>query len=152
MLLHTILKSSYISRLKHNKKINWKPSISDAQQSTILHCITISQLNSKVEELKKRYLEKGLTFQPIIIVIGDNLTSLTNFYTFYDGIVYKFPTFLKSLDITFKLMQVMNFEYPIEGKNVYLFIENFFFNFNLNANPNVTKLLQYLRLEKNDKL
>ena len=85
-----------------------------------------------------------MSFQPIIVVVGADKKNLNQFFTVFDGIFYKFSSFLKCLDTTFKLFHVMNFKYPIEGKNVYCFIENLFYNFDTFKNPNIANLINYL--------
>ena len=148
VLLHAILKPPVVGvGKKGGKKSKWKPSIIDSQESSILYCISPSNYITKVDKLKLKYLEKGLTFQPVIIVIGEQKVKLQYFYVHYDGILYKFTSFLKCLDIVFKLFHVMNFEYPVEGKNVYNFIEHFFYKFKTDKNANVTGILEYLKSE-----
>lgn len=145
-LLHSILKPPIVPIGKKGiKRGKWKPSIIDAQVACVLHCGSVCDYLSKIEEIKKKYLEKGITFQPVMVVIGEQKSALQSFLCYYDGILYKFNSFLKCLDITFKLYHVMNFEYPKEGKNVYNFIETFFYNFNNVINSNVTNVLNHLK-------
>lgn len=146
LLLHAVLKPPILAiRKKDIKRTKWKPSIIDSQESCIIYCLSASQYMSKIDQLKQKYLQKGLTFQPVMIVIGEGTTDLKSFFCYYDGILYKFNSFLKCLDVSFKLFHVMNFEYPKEAQNVYNFIETFFYNFKTEVNCNVSNILQILK-------
>lgn len=144
--IHVLLKPPIISVGKNeSKKSKWKPSIKDAQDSCFLYCSSILDYTVKVENLRQKYHTKGLTLQPIIIVIGKEKTELEYFYSYYDDVLYKFSTLLKCLDSTFKLFHVLNFNYPKEGKQLYLFLESFFYNFACQPNANINSLTCSLR-------
>jgi hypothetical protein len=55
-------------------------------------------------------------------VIFDDVQNKSYYIRFYD-VSYKVPTILKSIDITFKIFQVLNLSYPMESNNVWLFIQ-----------------------------
>lgn len=150
LLLHALLKPPLISiqQASGGKRLKWKPSISDAQNSTVLHCESINDYQRKYDELKTKTMEKKLTLQPIILVIGPDLASLVNFYVLFDGILYKVSTFLKALDTIFKLYHVLNFEYPAEAKNLYNFIQSYFFDIECLSTPNIVLLINYLKTVK----
>ncbi|XP_055911273.1 uncharacterized protein LOC129945512 [Eupeodes corollae] len=144
--IHVLLKPPIISVGKNeSKKSKWKPSIKDAQDSCFLYCSSILDYTVKVENLRQKYHTKGLTLQPIIIVIGKEKKELEYFYSYYDDVLYKFSTLLKCLDSTFKLFHVLNFNYPKEGKQLYLFLESFFYNFACQPNANINSLTCSLR-------
>ncbi|XP_067616172.1 uncharacterized protein [Eurosta solidaginis] len=150
LLLHAVLKPSMISVQQANagKRLKWKPSIGDAQNATVLHCECINDYQRLYEELKLKAMGKELPLQPIILVIGPDIASLASFCILFDGILYKVPTFLKALDTIFKLFHVLNFEYPAEAKNLYTFIQHYFFDIECIATPNIVLLTSYLQTVK----
>lgn len=119
-----------------------KPSIIEAQESTILFCCDLTEFQEKLTRIKQKCLEKGLLLQPIIVIIGDRKFNYCLCY--YNGIIYKFNSFLKCLDITFKLFRVLNLTYPVEGKHVWYFIESYFYSFETYRSPNLIGLINDL--------
>lgn len=64
--------------------------------------------------------------------------------TYYQHIKYKFSTFLKALDICFKIFHVFNLEYPKEGYWAWLFIQKFFFHIDTTYDKINSKLITLL--------
>ncbi|XP_036336282.1 uncharacterized protein LOC118746541 [Rhagoletis pomonella] len=151
LLLHAILKPSLISvgQTSGEKRLKWKPSICDAQAVTLLHCSSINDYQRMYHELKIKLNQKNLPLQPLLLVVGEKLTQLDSFYVIFDSIIYKVPTFLKSLDTLFKIFHVLNLEYPIQAKSIYNFIESYFFGIADCAHPNVITLKNYLKDTQN---
>ncbi|XP_036345165.1 uncharacterized protein LOC118754404 [Rhagoletis pomonella] len=151
LLLHAILKPSLISvgQTSGEKRLKWKPSICDAQAVTLLHCSSINDYQRMYHELKIKLNQKNLPLQPLLLVVGEKLTQLDSFYVIFDSIIYKVPTFLKSLGTLFKIFHVLNLEYPIQAKSIYNFIESYFFGIADCAHPNVITLKNYLKDTQN---
>ncbi|XP_055855441.1 uncharacterized protein LOC129918752 isoform X2 [Episyrphus balteatus] len=154
LLLHAVIKPPFISinvsssDNDGNKKRKWKPTISDAQNATVMHCLTEMDFQIKYEELKSEASQNNTILQPILAVIGEDLTDLESFYVLYDCILYKVDTFIKSLDILFKIYYVMNFEFRVETKHVYEFIESYFYKIKSPSNPNIISLINYINDNK----
>lgn len=49
-----------------------KVTIKDAQDSFTLRVPTINDFDHCLEELKSKHFNKGLTLQPLIVVVGHN--------------------------------------------------------------------------------
>ncbi|XP_067629384.1 uncharacterized protein [Eurosta solidaginis] len=150
LLMHSILKPPLIStgNTPNSKRFKWKPSICDAQNVTVLHCEYINDYQRRYDELKGKAMEKCTTLQPLILVIGEELKSLESYYIVSDGVLYKVPTFVRALDILFKLFHVFNLKYPIEAKFLYDFMEKYFFKFDCSVNSNLLLLINYLENAK----
>lgn len=69
---------------------------------------------------------KGITNQPLIIAVGP-LEKLTHFYVSLDDFLYKVNSFKKALSIAYKIYQVLDIQYPKGGKQVWEFIQAYFF-------------------------
>lgn len=100
MLLHAVLLPPRLSKTE-------KPTITDAQQDIVTHIVAENNVSYKLEEFVKTVKK----IQPSIIVIGPTIETLTDFYTYFDGIMYKLPTFARCLDIVLKICIVFNLEY-----------------------------------------
>ncbi|XP_067613875.1 uncharacterized protein [Eurosta solidaginis] len=150
LLMHSILKPPLIStgNTPNSKRFKWKPSICDAQNVTVLHCEYINDYQRRYDELKSKAMEKCTTLQPLILVIGEELKSLESYYIVFDGVLYKVPTFVRALDLLFKLFHVFNLKYPIEAKFLYDFMEKYFFKFDCSVNSNLLLLINYLENAK----
>lgn len=72
-------------------------------------------------------MKKGLATQPLIVVIGA-ATSLAKFYISCFGKLYEFNNFLKTVAVAFKMYNVIKFEYPKPCKQVWEFIQCYFFD------------------------
>ncbi|KAF5298895.1 hypothetical protein FQR65_LT09547 [Abscondita terminalis] len=145
-LLHCILKPCKIINTAKNKgtKNNWKPSIVDSQYSQFQFLTTVNDLQRKIEERRNKYKSVNLQVQPFIIVIGEDEEHLSQFYVWYENIIHKFETFLKSLDYCFKIFHCFNFVYPPESELVWTFIQKYFYNINLDIDNNSPVLSNFI--------
>lgn len=99
------------------------------------------------QKICKHYLEKN-TFQPVILVIGEDLSTLKEFFVYVDGTILKCSTFLSALDTCFKIFHIFNLEYPCHCQRVYLFIQKFIFSINTphdKSSPKISGLISYLK-------
>lgn len=154
LLLHAVIKppllsTKLLSQDNSNKKRKWKPSISDAQNATIMHCITKIDFQIKYEQLKLEASQAMKTVQPLLVVIGKELTNLDEFYVIFDCVTYNLPSFVKALDILFKVYCVMNIGFRVEAKYLYELIETYFFKIKNTSNPNIISLVNQLQHNKN---
>lgn len=60
---------------------------------------------------------------PFIIVVSDNIQSLTNFIVYFDTIKYEFSSFHKAIDVLFKIYATFGINYPIESSNIYYYMQ-----------------------------
>lgn len=81
--------------------------------------------------------------QPFLIVIGQTNDTITSTYVFVNDVLYPVTNFLKGLSLLFKIFQVLNFEYPEESKQIWYFIEEFFFGFKA-ANNKTSDCISFL--------
>lgn len=62
-------------------------------------------------------------------MIGQTNDTITSTFVFVNDVLYPVRNFLKGVSFLFKIFQVLNFKYPEESKQIWFFIEEFFFEF-----------------------
>ncbi|KAM7350821.1 uncharacterized protein ACRADG_009264 isoform 2-T2 [Cochliomyia hominivorax] len=128
---------------KNSKKV----SIPDANDSFVIHLLTIDNYEIILGQQKEKYYNKNLTIQPFLIVVGQSIYTLEEFYVYFNNILFKFDSFLKSLDVCFKIMNTLSLEYPKACQGPWLFIEEYFYEIKgkIVKPTNVYSLLNYLK-------
>lgn len=106
-----------------------------------MHLTSSSQIPSFITKRTDELLAEKRKLQPFIIVIGANLFTLQEFYIFYFGTHYKVNSFLKAIDVCFKLFFVLNQRFPPECELLWLFIQQFIFEIKLKTDATNAKLL-----------
>lgn len=90
-----------------------------------------SDMETKIQKRKQHLLDKRLKFQPIIIVLcSKDLRECKSFYVYFDRIYQEFSTFIEALDFMFKLTHVLNLEYSEDCRQVWMFIQKYFYEIN----------------------
>lgn len=152
--IYTVLLNSVIlptARFTNKStKLSKKVSIPDANESFIVHLTTINNYEKVISELREKYYNISLTVQPLIIVVGVSIYNLQHFYVYFDNTLLKFDSFLKSLDVCFKIIQILSLEYPKGCSGPWLFIQEYFYEISLphdRSVSNVCSLLNYLRTQ-----
>ncbi|KAK4877981.1 hypothetical protein RN001_010487 [Aquatica leii] len=132
LLIHALLPPSvkYISK-ENNKKIILKSTIKDSQDSMFLHVKTLNDFDNRVEHLKNHLTERNESLQPIIVVVGIDLLTITNYYVIYDQVKYKFQNCLSAIDACFKIFHVLNLKYPVSSINTWTFFQKYFYEIHL---------------------
>lgn len=146
LLLHTVLQPTLrlTTKTATGGKGTWVPTIKNAQDSTVLLVSTINDVDNQLEQLRQRCLLLGLTLQPLIVAVGPDATSATVFVVYYQQIKYKLTSFLKALDICFKIFHVFNLEYPKEGYWVWLFVQKFLYCIDTPYDKTNSKFITFL--------
>lgn len=134
--------------LEKSTQIKRKISIPDAIESFVIHLTTISDYQNIITGLREKYYNIGLTVQPFIIVVGINIFELNEFYVYFDNNLLKFDSFLTSLEVCFKLFQVLSLEYPKGCGGPWLFIQEYFYEILLKKDhklPTICSLINFLK-------
>lgn len=112
------------------------------------------QTGADIEEVHRqkidRLYEMGLTVQPYIIGVGNDLTDVRNFYIMVDKIRYRFDSPLKALDICFKIFMTWYVNYPVESQQVWLFIQYAIYQLKTDRDiikPHVNKIMQRINIK-----
>lgn len=98
--------------------------------------------SSEIEETITRRQEKlqkiGLHLQPFIIVVGTSLREISGRYIVLNNIRYEVTSLLKAVGACFKIIFVLNAEYPSECKHVWQFIQEALFQLDTKFEKNYT--------------
>lgn len=105
------------------KRQTTKYTIQDSQQSFLYLAKTSHEIKEWIYFLKS----KKTAIQPFVFAIGDDITSIKEIYTYFDGIKYKFFNIIRAVDICFKIFYMFNLNFPEESVMVWSFIETYFY-------------------------
>lgn len=114
--------------LSSSNASRWKPSIKDSQDSFVVHLTTINNLEKIVSDKRKKCEILQRTLQPFIIIEGETISKINNFYIYFDNIYLKLNTFVQCVDACFKIFQVFSLKYPVECDQVWTFLQQYFYN------------------------
>ncbi|XP_070071050.1 uncharacterized protein [Drosophila takahashii] len=149
-ILHAILKPTARKVVKkgNNEKIGVKVTIQDSRQSFFAQFSSSAELESAIKEKIEEQLKCNECLQPIICGIGPTVLEATEFFVYYADIYYKFTNILSAIESCFKLFYVLDLKYPESCKLVWLFFQEYFFNFKLSdkdIHPSVKSLINDLK-------
>ncbi|XP_062710812.1 uncharacterized protein LOC134288897 [Aedes albopictus] len=130
---------STVMRLPNGKK--WKPSLVESSESTILHLRTLADYETELSRLSRQNLLRGLPDYPVIVVVGPSIEQVNQFFVSYKDIAYKAETFIKALDITFKVYKAYGISFPIEANGPWNFMAYMFYDFEPPENGNKARIL-----------
>lgn len=147
LLLHALLPPTIKHVVKRdNKKLIVKSTIKDSQDSFFIHVTVNNDFDRKINAQRSLLLNRDETLQPLIIGIGNDLLSITEFIVFYDNVKYTFNNFIAALDCCFKIFHALDLHYPKDSNCFWLFIETFLFEMKCDENltPSILCLIQDL--------
>lgn len=113
----------FVRKDLNGKKSTSKFTIKDSQESFVYVAVSIGALEDHIEFLKKR----SENVQPFIAVIGPTILKFTDIFIYFDGIKLPFKTFVRAVDICFKIFYLFNLEYPPASCIFWNFIQNYFY-------------------------
>nr|XP_029722784.1 uncharacterized protein LOC109401945 [Aedes albopictus]XP_029735446.1 uncharacterized protein LOC115270278 [Aedes albopictus]XP_029735448.1 uncharacterized protein LOC109414846 [Aedes albopictus] len=138
VLIPYILPSSVLTL---QNKFKWKPSYVESRNSFVFWVKNITDMQSEVESHHKSRLEKrGLQRCPLVVIIGSELNKLNYFIVSFGDAYYRLPTFLKALDVCYKLFQTYLLEFPPESAGSWNLIGHVIYGSQLN-DSNRAKIL-----------
>lgn len=101
---------------------------------------SLTELEKHMEGLTSRYKSKGIALAPLVIVVAENLAKPSVFLVNTGGVFYQLPTFLKALDVCFKIFKAYDIPYPRESAGAWNLIGHCLYGFSPEA-QNQTKVL-----------
>ncbi|XP_053691660.1 uncharacterized protein LOC128740159 [Sabethes cyaneus] len=93
-------------------KIRWKPTILESKESILVYVQNQPFLESTLARLFNAWRSKGVPAVPLIVVFGEDKINLTGFTVWTNAVPYKFPNFLKALDICIKFYMTYDIDFP----------------------------------------
>ncbi|XP_062538250.1 uncharacterized protein LOC134206538 [Armigeres subalbatus] len=118
---------STVTRLPNGNK--WKPSLQECRESSILHLKSLADYETELSRLGRLNLSRGLPDHPVIVVVGATIDHINQFFVSYKDIAYRAETFLKALDVVFKIYTAYALRFPIEASGPWNFIAYTLFDF-----------------------
>lgn len=119
----------------------WKPSIQERYESSILHLTSLADYETEISRLSKQNLQRGLPDHPVVVVVGATVEQIDQFLVSYKAIAYKTETFLKALDVAFKIYTAYGISFPIEATGPWNFIAHTLYDFSPPDNGDKPRIL-----------
>lgn len=140
-LLHAVLAptSKKVTRDENGKKNQIKYSIKDSQDSFIVFGESVEAMQHHLQILKTQ----GNPIQPFILIVG-SIFAQREILVYFDTVMYKVHSVLRSVEICYKIFHLFNLEYPTQSYIVWLFIQNFLFGLKTTFDKPHPKLAQVL--------
>lgn len=112
-----------VSKQENGRKTITRFTITDSQESFVLR---VASYEEAEDHLRHRKL-KNEPIQPFIIVIGEDITKIIDTYIYFDGVKIMLKSFIRAVDVCFKIYHLFNLEYPKASSTFWNFIEIYFF-------------------------
>lgn len=128
------------SVLTLSDKSKWKPSYIESRNSFVFWVKNITDLQSQVDAHHEIRLKRGLPRCPLVVVVGPELTKLNFFIVSFGDSYYQLPTFLKALDVCYKLFKTYQLEFPTEGAGSWNLVGHVIYGFQLKDSNRATIL------------
>lgn len=140
-LLHALFAptSKKNTRDEQGKKNLIKYSIKDSQDSFIVFGESVDVMQQHLEQLRNR----GDPIQPFILIVG-TIFSHKEIIVYFDSILYKVHSILRSIEVCYKIFHLFNLEYPCQSSIVWLFFQNYFYGETSSFDKPNPKLIQIL--------
>lgn len=104
---------------------NWKITLPESFTFMILHCKTENSLDIEIEKRRKLVMDNKATFQPMIAVFGDSLSSVIDkFCIVFDDIKYFSSDFIISLATLLKIYELFGLAFPGPSTNVFHYLQH----------------------------
>ncbi|XP_055850568.1 uncharacterized protein LOC129915128 [Episyrphus balteatus] len=94
-------------------------TIKDSQNSFVWIGNTIQAIEDHIAFLNKM----GENIQPFIIVHGVSILNFSEIFLYFDGVKFPFNSFIRAVDICYKIFYLFNLEYPTACSSFWGFIE-----------------------------
>lgn len=116
-------------------KTKCKPALIDSRNSFIYWIENVTDLKSKVDDLQQQRCNRYRSDRcPHLVVVGTALTELAFFFVAFGDTFYQLPTFLKALDVCFKIFKSYGLKFPKEVSGPWHLINHVGYGFPLEGN------------------
>lgn len=125
-------------QIQNNKRHRIKHLSSDSHRSYIIEGKTIGDCEEELMTHSKKPI------QPVIIIVGTILEP-KDIVVYFDGVKYYINTYIEAIDISFKIFNIFNLQYPIASNLVGSFIQKYFYKIITKYDVHVTCLVSSLK-------
>ncbi|CAH0381277.1 unnamed protein product, partial [Bemisia tabaci] len=102
----------------------WRPSRMESYESIFLEVDSSKSYKEMLSRRKEKLSAVGLRVQPLVVVLKKDDGGVSIFVTI-DDYELKCSNVLDAFDLCFKLIHVLNLDYPAEAQSAYLFIQKY---------------------------
>lgn len=106
---------------------HYRPTKHEMSQGFILFLTDGGHIRPHLEERQEKLKRHKLTCQPIPIIVGPTLHQISASYVSINDTLYKVETPLKAVDITFKILHVLDAKYSADAEIVWTFIQKYIY-------------------------
>lgn len=101
----------------------WKPSIAESQEAFIHVSKVGTNLGAYRAAKRQKCQEKGITWQPRIVVLGESVIHPVQVLVLVNDTVYEVGSLIKAVDVCFKAFFVLNADYPPQVRDPWLLLQ-----------------------------
>lgn len=101
----------------------WKPSIAEGHEAFIDVARVGTNLATYRATKRQKCQEKGITWQPQVLVLGDSVINPAQTLVLVNDTVYEVGSLIKAVDVCFKAFFVLNAEYPPQARDPWLLLQ-----------------------------
>lgn len=95
-------------------------------------------LDEELKKIRTNCINRSETFQPLIAIIGDDISKTYGSYDIVDSVTYKFDNPIRAVDVCFQLFHTLNCKYPQASQLAWQFIQQYVYGIKLASDINYT--------------
>jgi len=88
------------------------------------------EIKRTITHLQARAAFKKETFQPVAIVVGENLESIEDSYVVINERMYRVESPLRAVDVTFKVFHSLHLQYPQQSEVLWMLLQKLVYGLN----------------------
>jgi hypothetical protein len=143
LTLHHLVYSTKIIK-KGGKSDSWSTTIANSKESLITYVPSINNMEDTLKKRQSLRAKYGLSPQPIIVSLEENVWEAKSFIIKFDDIYYELASFLQAFDVLFKIFIVFDLQYPLESQNFYCFVQKYFYELSFKKDPKLARVSQVI--------
>lgn len=118
MVIPFLMSTNTIIRPKKGKRQQWRPSKQEVLDAFITHVKSAAEVEETITRRRDKLQELDLHLQPFIMVVGSSLKETSARYVVLNNMRYEVTSILDAVDACFKIIFVLNAQYPSESRHV----------------------------------
>ena len=121
-LLPNIVPPKPMGKASRNMR-RWKPSIAESG-AAFTDCTKVgTSLVTYMQKKTKECQERGITWQPQVLVLGNSVLIPEQVFVLVNDTVYEVDSLIKAVDVCFKSFFVFNAHYPPHAQEPWLLLQ-----------------------------
>ncbi|KAK0161694.1 hypothetical protein PV327_008113 [Microctonus hyperodae] len=140
VVIQTLLLSHYVppkGRIRVQEK-HVKFSIPDCKNSMIVQVARSDDIAMAQENIEIKSAQSRMPLQPYMIVVGETMTRISEFYVCVDRVRYKLHSALSALDLLFKIFHVLDTGYPLASEHLWMLMQRSLYKFVIKGDKSIS--------------